>query len=210
MGTNAVKCERPFCPQTLWLIGAGWFLLALFVGETNLLAELPTAAPQLIILALTVFVLGSYFGVRSFRTAIDASPLRALLAIHLTRFVGIYFLVLSARGALDSGFAIPAGYGDIAIAVGALLLLAVPSPRWVLLLWNSLGLIDTLFVVGKATCLRLHDASALSAFTSLPLSFLPTMVVPLIIASHIVLFVRCLGGPAPVRPSQSVVGAGTV
>jgi len=192
------------------LLGAGWFLLALFVGETGMLAELPPAAPQLIILALTLFLLGSYFAVRSFRTAINASPLRALLAIHLTRFVGVYFLVLNARGALDSRFAIPAGYGDIAIAIGAALLLAVPAPRWVLLLWNSLGLIDILLVVGQATCSRLHDPSALDVFTRLPLSFLPTMVVPLIIASHIVLFVRCFAASTSTGPTGPVVEATTV
>jgi hypothetical protein len=204
-----VKCERPFCPQTLWLLGAGWFLLALFIGETELLAELPPAAPQLIILALTLFLLGSYFGVRSFRTAVDAWRPRALLAVHLTRFVGIYFLVLSAHGALDSRFAIPAGYGDIAIATGAVLLLALPAPRWLWLLWNSLGLLDILFVVGRAASLRFHDASALVAFTRLPLSFLPTMIVPLVITSHVVLFVRCLSTHTLARPNQPLVEART-
>jgi hypothetical protein len=187
-----VKCDRPFCPQTLWLLGAGWFLLALYAGETELLGLLPPLGPQVLIFGLTGLLLVTYFGWKSFRTAVDAWPDRAFVVVHLTRFIGIYFLVLSARGQMDSSFAGPAGAGDIAVALGALALLTFRAPKWGWLLWNSLGLLDIIFVVGRAAVLRFRHPASLKAFCHLPLSFLPTMIVPLIIATHVVLFIRLL------------------
>jgi hypothetical protein len=185
-----VKCDRPFCPQSLWLLGAGWFLLALYAGETESLALVPPLGPQILIFALTGLLLGTYFGWKSFRTAIDGWTDRAFVVVHLTRFVGIYFLVLSASGAMDPGFALPAAAGDIAVALGALALLTVQAPKWAWLLWNSFGLLDILYVVAHAAVLRFTHPASLKAFCHLPLSFLPTMIVPMIIATHVVLFIR--------------------
>ncbi len=187
-----MKCDRPFCPQTLWLLGAGWFLLALYAGETELLALLPAVGPQVLIFGLTALLLGAYFGSISFRTAIDAWRDRTFLLVHLVRFVGIYFLVLSARGQIEPSFAVPAGWGDILVALGAAGLLIIPSLKWAWLVWNSLGLLDIIFVVGKAGVLRFSNPDALAALSRLPLSFLPTMIVPLIIATHVILFLRLL------------------
>lgn len=171
---------------------AGWFLLAVYVGEMDLLAQLPVIAPPLIIAGLTTLVAGSYFLVPGFRRAIDLRGDRALVAVHLMRFVGIYFLMLSAKGELDPRFAVPAGWGDLAAALGAVALLSVPAPRWAYGLWNTFGLADILFVVAKAASLRLEQPDSLDALMRLPLSVLPTMVVPLIIATHIILFARLL------------------
>ena len=122
------------------------------------------------------------------------------MAFHLTRFVGAYFLVLYARGELPYLFAVPGGWGDIAVAAGALLLvLLVPEleahPRW-LFLWNLAGLADILFVVATATRLALADPASMSALLRLPLSLLPTFLVPLIIASHLLIFWRLRRVPA--------------
>jgi hypothetical protein len=188
-----VKCSRPLCAQTLGLIAAGWFLLALFAGEIQLFSVLPPIAVPLTVSGVTVLLIGSYFLIDSFRTALDRWPERALVAVHLTRFVGIYFLILSSRGELEPQFAIPAGWGDIAAATGALLLLTLTAPRWLMLVWNTFGLIDILFVIVRAASLRLADSEALTPLILLPLSFLPTLVVPLIIASHVILYRRLLG-----------------
>jgi hypothetical protein len=113
--------------------------------------------------------------------------------VHLVRFVGIYFLVLSARGEMDASFAVRAGCGDIVVGIGAMALLTARAPKWGWLFWNSLGFLDILFVVGTAAVLRFTHPASLKAFCHLPLSFLPTMIVPLIITTHVILFVRLLG-----------------
>jgi hypothetical protein len=47
-----------------------------------------------------------------------------------------------------------------------------------------------LFVVATAARLGLAEPSSMAALLRLPLSLVPTFLVPLIIASHILIFVR--------------------
>jgi hypothetical protein len=110
---------------------------------------------------------------------------------------------LGNRGDLPQGFAKPAGIGDIAIAVSAAALLFVlgrdnalgrPDAAAVgrrayhtrlLSAWNILGLIDIIFVAFSALRFGLKDWQAMAALRELPLSLLPTFIVPLIIVSHL-------------------------
>ena len=57
-------------------------------------------------------------------------------------------------------------------------------------IWNFIGLIDILMVVITAARLGLADPVSMRALTVLPLSLLPTFLVPLIIATHVVIFAR--------------------
>ena len=58
-----------------------------------------------------------------------------------------------------------------------------------LLAWNTLGLIDIIFVVLSALRFGLKDWQSMRTLRELPLSLLPTFLVPLIIASHVLIFV---------------------
>lgn len=176
-------------------MGAGWFLVALFIGETELLSILPGPAAQITLIALTTGLLSAFWMSRSFRGWVDQLDLRILLGIHLVRFVGVYFLILHRRGELPGRFAITAGWGDIVVAVTVLLLLLIPGlvkSLKAVFLWNTLGLADILLVVTTAAGLAFVDRESMSALTRLPLSFLPTMVVPLIITTHVVIMIRLL------------------
>ena len=176
------------------MLAAGWFLVALFLGETGLLGALPGPAPQIALWSITGLLTGIVIFSKGVRRWVMALPMQALLAVHLSRWVGIYFLYLYERGELPRGFAVPAGWGDIVAAAGALLLILLPrllEKRWVLLGWNTLALGDILFVLSSG--LRLSGADrylVLEQLTSLPLSFLPLMVVPLILVTHLLIYVR--------------------
>jgi hypothetical protein len=201
---------KPFCAWSLLLLGAGWFLVALFVGEIELLSLLPGPAAPITVGTLTACLLMAYWRSPSLRMRIAEMDLRALIAVHLTRFVGIYFLVLHARGELPGGFAVAAGWGDIVVAIGAVALLLIPGGhklRWAVLIWNALGLIDILFVVSRAAAFIMTSPDSMSPFTRLPLSFLPTMIVPLIIATHVIIFLRLLrkAEAAPARDQQQAL-----
>lgn len=156
-------------------------------------------APALVppVTAALLIALWKVPGLREWRRAI---PLRWLILVHVIRFVGFYFLALSERGELSHTFALPAAYGDIAIASGAVLIGAFCVPprasahRGAIRLWNALGLADMLFVVGTAAYLTRTAPASMLAFSRLPLVLLPALVVPLIIVSHVVLFAR-LGCP---------------
>jgi hypothetical protein len=130
----------------------------------------------------------------SFRAWLAAVDLRLAIAVHLSRFVGIYFLMLYARGLLPFDFAVLGGWGDIAVAVTALALIVVArdltAHRGLLLIWNVFGLIDIVFVVATAARIARADPASMGPLRYLPLSLLPTYFVPLIIASHVLIFWR--------------------
>jgi hypothetical protein len=175
------------------LLCAIWFVVALFAGASGKMAELRPPAPQVVLLGLTLALILAYNLSRSFRDWTTQWDLRALVALHLTRFVGVYFLVLNHRGGLPREFALPAGFGDIAVATLALILITLrpaAERRRLYFLWNSLGLIDILFVVATAARLAFRDPASMAALLRLPLSLLPTFLVPWIIASHLLIFVR--------------------
>ena len=119
---------------------------------------------------------------------------RWLVFFHVTRlFAGVYFLVLCRRGELPCGFATRAGWGDIIVAVLALAVVAAARtqfPKMLLIIWNTIGLADIIFVVFNALRFGLRDWQSMHALRELPLSLLPTFVVPLIIASHVLIFAR--------------------
>ena len=154
----------------------------------------PPAVP-LVLFGLTAVVLGAGWFSTGFRAWLLAIDARWLVGLHLTRFVGAYFLYLYGRGQLPYAFAVPGGWGDIAVASLAALLLLSGSPpragrRAAYILWNVLGLADILFVVVTAARLGVADPESMAALLRLPLSLLPTFLVPIVIVTHIVIALR--------------------
>ncbi len=182
-----------------------WLAAAVGLGASGRVAAVRPPVPQLIIVVLTAAVVVAAVAVPAVRAWVFSVDVRRLVALHLTRFVGIYFLVLHTRGELPGAFALPAGWGDIAVATLALVLLVIGPPatrarRTAYRVWNLLGLVDILFVVATATRLGLADPTSVRALLRLPLSLLPTFLVPLIIASHLLLAER-LSARAAIAPA---------
>ena len=175
---------------TFWL----WFAAAVLVGQQQVLQRLPAPATPVILLGLTALLLVTYFRVAALRDWVDGLDLRSLALIHVSRFVGIYFLVLYRQGKLPYAFAVPGGIGDILVATLVLPVVSLPvgyeRRLRLLTIWNVIGFIDIMLVVLTAIRLNVADPFQLRAMRFLPLSLLPTFLVPLIIATHIVIFVR--------------------
>jgi hypothetical protein len=170
-----------------------WFCFALAVGVVGWFRSVGAPTVALTVWTLTALALLACWKIQMVREWAGIVDLRWLIALHLARFVGIYFLILGKRGDLPQAFAGPAGFGDIVIATIALFILVIPEPRMlrsVLLLWNTLGLIDILLVIFGALRFGLRDWQSMAALRQLPLSLLPTFIVPLIITSHVLIFVR--------------------
>ena len=184
-----------------------WFVVAVAAGATSRIAALRPPIPQVIIVGLTILLLGLERRSGWMRASVAAVSTRGLVALHPTRFVGIVFLLLGQRGALPDAFAVPAGWGDIAVAsLAAVLLLRGGAPdgrrRRRYQLWNTLGLVDLVFVVVTAARLAMTEPGSMSALLRLPLSLVPTFLVPLLLASHVWLF-RRLGLRPDARASTS-------
>jgi hypothetical protein len=114
---------------------------------------------------------------------------------HAVRVLGVLFLIAMAEGTLPAAFALPAGLGDMAAGVGALLL----ARRWTSrrAIWlNVFGLADLVVAVtlGLLGGLTTHQVLTLSPSTAalslLPLALIPTAVVPLDAALHVLSLAR--------------------
>ncbi len=171
-----------------------WFVSALvFAGVGGLRAYSPPS-PQVVLAGLLLTLFVGYGLQPAFRAWLRSLPPSNFLVLHLSRFVGLYFLILYRRGELPYDFAVLGGWGDIIVASLALLLLLAPSrvssirSPW-LHAWNLVGLADILFVVATAARLARSSPDSMAPLTVLPLGLLPTLVVPLIVFTHIVLAV---------------------
>lgn len=186
---------RTTSTRAVLLVGLGWLAAAVALGATGVVRALPPAAAPMVVFGLTAAVLAAAWLRPGFRAWLAAVDVRWLVGLHLTRFVGAHFLYLYGRGQLPYAFAVPGGWGDVTVASLAALLLALGPPadagrRAAYIGWNVLGLVDILFVVTTAARLLATDPASMAALLRLPLSVLPTFLVPLIIASHVVLGVR--------------------
>jgi hypothetical protein len=178
--------------RVVTLVLLGWLCFAVGLASWFHDASAPVVAATVWTLtALVLFACWKVTAIRVWALNVDASWLALL---HVTRlFAGAYFLVLCQSNQLPCAFARPAGWGDIVVAILALAVVGAMRTEFakaLLLTWNTLGLIDIIFVIFSALRFGLIDWESMHALRELPLSLLPTLFVPLIIASHILLFVR--------------------
>jgi hypothetical protein len=189
----------PASPSRLFLlIGVIWFLAAWAAGAAGVLLRSGPLGPQVAVVSLTAALIAAALLAPPFRAWLSVVDLRLAIAVHLSRFVGIYFLMLYARGLLPFDFAVLGGWGDIAVAVTALALMVftrdLAAHRGLVLVWNVFGLFDIVFVVLTAARMAGADPPSMAPLRYLPLSLLPTFFVPLIIASHLLVFWRLRRG----------------
>jgi hypothetical protein len=124
--------------------------------------------------------------------------LRPLLVLHSFRFIGLAFLVPGVVATdLPAAFAQGAAYGDIIAATLALLaLLVLQRPGgvvlvWVFNLWGTFDLLNAFYHANHAGLV----AGQLGA-----MYFVPTLIVPLLLITHGLVFRILLqrqGAPAP-------------
>jgi len=122
--TNSVTNNARYGRLTGGLIAA-WFIFALTASALHLFKTDPQVPP--LSLGLAVFVPIAIFllwfaasaGFRKF--ALSLNP-RTLTFVHSWRIAGFTFLALYSAGLLPGVFALPAGWGDIAIGLERLIL----------------------------------------------------------------------------------------
>src|SRR5271165_5238276 len=94
--------------------------------------------------AAMVLAIATMPGLRRWAFRVD---MRRLVALHLVRFIGIYFLYLFTQEELPYRFAVIGGIGDIIVAALAVVIMLRTPSKPVLVAWNMLGLAD---IVGVA------------------------------------------------------------
>ena len=124
--------------------------------------------------------------------------IKALVAPHMFRFVGLAFLMPGVVSpTLSPAFAIPAAYGDLAASVFAIIAVLGISFRasWAMLavwIFNIEGTADLLFAYYQGIVGAPQPPGSLGAAF-----FIPTLIVPPLLVTHALIFWQLLRSETP-------------
>jgi hypothetical protein len=180
---------------------AAWFVFALSASALHLFKNQANRVGIAVgLAALTPIVMFALWfavseGFRKF--ALSLSP-RTLTYVQSWRALGVAFVILEARGVLPGIFAFPAGYGDIFIGLTAGFAawkLANGRHRASFIFWQTLGITDLVLAVSLGTMAGVisPESVPMAAMTVLPLSLIPTFLVPLYLIFHVICIAQAKG-----------------
>jgi hypothetical protein len=182
-----------------------WFFVVVALAASGALAwGLKLGAPLLAVSIVTPIVVLAILAtvVPATSRALATIPLPALIGVHAIRIIGFLFLLLLATGRLSAPFAPSAGWGDIiagamAVPVAWALSARGASVRWLVLIWNSFGLLDLVaaLTLGMTSAtgspLQLFfDPPGSAAMGTLPWAIIPVFLVPQLIVNHLAIYRR--------------------
>lgn len=126
-----------------------------------------------------------------FRTFTLSLNARVLTWLQTFRIVGVIFVILEAQQLLPARFALSAGYGDIFIGATAWFAatrLGKAGNRALFILWQALGIVDLVSAVALGVTAGIFQTSGpnMHLMTVLPLSVIPTFLVPLFLLFHVI------------------------
>lgn len=139
---------------------------------------------------------------REFTLSLDS---RLLTIVQTWRIVGSVFLVLYGLALLPGIFALPAGWGDVAIGVTAPFVtfgLLNSDYRRTFIAWQALGMLDlvTAVTLGATAGLIYPNGIGMTPMTVLPLSVIPTFFVPLFLMLHVISIAQTIRRREQTRP----------
>jgi hypothetical protein len=174
-----------------------WFLLALggsLLGFFDSEPRPPVPLGLAAVVPVAVFVFCYLTSVR-FQEFVSSLDLRILTLAQTCRVAGVVFLVLYQQGALPGVFALPAGWGDIAIGITAPVVAwswKRPFPYKTFVAWNVLGAVDLVMAVSLGVLASATPVGVLAGDVTtrlmgrFPLSLIPTFFVPLFLIFHLI------------------------
>ena len=132
------------------------------------------------------------------RHAMLSIPTSLIVGINIPRVLGVLFLMLAEQGRLAGPFPHSAGWGDIITGALALpLLLTGMRSTALIAAWNLFGLADLVLAIafgvmsGQGSPLQVfHDAPGSAAMQTLPWAFVPTVLVPIWMILHGIVFAQ--------------------
>jgi hypothetical protein len=179
---------------------AAWFTVSLSGGVLGWFQTAPGRPPLPLLLAVLIPIglfWAWYVNSRRFREFVLGLSPETLTRVQAWRIAGFTFLALYTYHILPGEFALPAGWGDMAIGASALIVaarLAQPNHRTAFIVWQILGMTDLTVAVGSGAVGQLltpdkfggPGAISSAPMTVLPLSLIPTFAVPLFFILHMI------------------------
>ena len=134
------------------------------------------------------------------RAALLGLPLPLLVGMNVGRVFAVLFLLVAAEGRMSGPFPHSAGWGDIISGVVALPLIWLAREpaqnKAVLHLWNAFGMLDLVAAIvlgvmsAPGSLLQIFPDPGSEAMTHLPLSFVPTVLVPMWMVIHAIIWAK--------------------
>ena len=191
--------------RSVLLICISWLMavvaMALSGGFDAAVGERPIAILFAVLTPVVLFSL-SYVSINAFRNWVLGLDMRHLILLHSWRMVGMGFVFLFFHERLPALFALPAGLGDAAAAMGAIFLgialyerAATVSHKRVYL-WNTFGLIDFVIAVSLGVMTRagelLHFSGTVGSeiMGTFPLALIPGFAVPFYVITHLIIYAQ--------------------
>ncbi|WP_065753980.1 hypothetical protein [Bradyrhizobium paxllaeri] len=189
-------------------LGAGlWTGLAAALAGANLfLGSNPLGPPTIgtvITLPLIATAVAAWIS-PSVRATLLGMPMPFLIGLNIWRVGGGFFLLLAAEGRLGGPFPTSAGWGDIITGVLALPVawLALRSQgRALVWTWNAFGMLDLVAAImlgvisaNGSPLQMIHAGDGSEAVQVLPWSLIPTVLVPMYLIVHGIIFAKLAQG----------------
>ena len=168
--------------------GAGWLAISRPFPLIGPFVVAPLLAAAIALLSPTA------------RRAMLTLPLPLIVGLNIGRVFAVLFLLLAVDGRLSGPFPYFAGLGDIITGLMAILVIGIAREpeRHVTAIhaWNAFGMADLVVAISLGVTsaanspLQLFAAPGSQAMQYLPFSFVPTVLVPIWMVLHAIVFAR--------------------
>ncbi len=169
------------------LVLTGWFLLVVSLAAVGAFVARPGTPPIPIAIGVGAPLIAFFAWLRlspAFRDFVLSLDLRFIAAIQAWRWAGLGFLSLYAHNILPGIFALPAGFGDMAVGFAApwMILALVRRPDFAASAafrrWNVLGIVDLVVAVSLGTLSATLSTGAPGEISTAPMATLPLLLIP--------------------------------
>lgn len=192
------------------IISAVWVSLIAVLTDDGIFLDQSTSLPIRLMPAVLIppgLFLVAYWSLPSLRAWVMGLDLALVVGVQTFRVIGIVFLIDFAQGDLPAIFALPAGLGDIAVGIFALIvtLKVARDPdrhNGKIRALVAAGFLDFTAAFTFATLassgmpLAPIDTSLPVAAQTLPTSLIPTLAVPFFMIAHLIALLK-LSSTAP-------------
>ena len=164
-----------------------WFLLIVSLGAVGAFSGPPGKPPLPIAIAfaapVALFLAWMRLS-RSFREFVSSLDLRLVVGMQAWRFAGLGFFFLYAHKVIPAVLAVPAGLGDMAVAVTApwMVLALLHNPGLAtgraFVRWNLLGILDFVVAMGIGALGAMFATGRTGEISTAPMVMLPQLLIP--------------------------------
>lgn len=140
---------------------------------------------------LMIILFGVIGNTKLFKTLLEAISLESLIAVHIFRVLGVFFIILYSYHLLPREFAFSAGFGDIISGIFALpvAMMVEKKSRWrnaAVYAWNIFGMMDIINLLIIAAVIGSNGN--LREMTVFPFVWFPAFAPATILFLHVAVF----------------------